>query len=109
MSFVRPLAALAFIGVAIAAASASAADAGAPAALPACVQVTSQSIYVPYGYNHIVTVKNGCTRVAKCSVSTDVNPEVQSIDVAANTSKDVLTFMAAASSTFVARVSCRLE
>ena len=88
--------------------AANAADAGAPA-LPACVNVTTASRYVPYGYNHIVTITNGCTRIASCTVATDVNPEVQSVEVAPSASAEVMTFMGAASSTFAARVSCRLK
>jgi hypothetical protein len=96
-------------GIAVASASAQAADAGAPSSLPACVQVATRSRYVPFGYNHIVAVTNGCTRAATCSVATDVNPEAQSVEVASNATAEVLTFMASPSSTFVARVSCRLK
>src|SRR4051794_16203629 len=52
----------------------SAADAGAaPASLPACVGVATEARYVPYGYNHVVVLKNGCSKPATCNVSTDVN------------------------------------
>ena len=89
---------------------ADAADAGAPApALPACVQVKTSSRYVPYGYNHVVTLTSGCTRAASCKVATDVNPEPHVVDLPANTSAEVTTFMGAASSTFTARVSCQLR
>ncbi len=87
-----------------------AADAGAPApAIPACVAVKSDSRYVPYGYNHIVTLTNGCAREARCLVSTDVNPEQRSVDVASNQAVEVLTFMGSPSSTFTAKVSCKLK
>ena len=90
--------------------SALAADAGAPApAIPACVAVKSDSRYVPYGYNHIVTIANGCARETRCLVSTDVSPEQRSVDVPSKESREVVTFMGSPSSTFVARVSCKLR
>jgi hypothetical protein len=93
-----------------AAAASPTADAGAPpAALPACVAVATESRYVPYGFNHIVTVRNGCSRAAACTVSTDVNPDKQAIDVAAGQSVEVTTFLGAAASAFTARVGCRLR
>lgn len=91
---------------------AGAADAGAaptPASLPACIQVQTESRYVPYGYNHIVTLTSGCTRPASCTVSTDVNPEVHAVDVPANASIQVTTYIGAAASAFVAKVACKLR
>ncbi|HVH44064.1 MAG TPA: hypothetical protein VM925_17055 [Labilithrix sp.] len=89
---------------------AEAGDAGAPApALPACVQVKTESRYVPYGYNHIVTLTSGCGRPATCTVATDVNPETRSVDLPPSTSVQVTTFMGAAASTFTAKVACTLR
>lgn len=90
-------------------ATADATDAGAPSPIPACIQIATDSRWIPYGYNHIVIVKNGCSRPATCSVATDVNPERQNVDVGANTSVEVTTFMGSPSATFNARVSCRLK
>jgi len=98
-----------FLGAA--AAKPIAADAGAPppATLPACVSVKTESRYVPYGYNHIVVVTNGCVKAATCSVATDVNPTAQSVDIASGKGAEVLTFSGSPSSTFTARVSCTLR
>ncbi len=85
-----------------------AADAGAGPSLPACVQVTTDSRYVPYGYNHVVVLRNGCSRTAVCRVATDVNPEPQSVTVPASTALEVTTFMGSPSATFVAHVTCKL-
>ena len=85
-----------------------AADAGAPA-MPACIHHRAESRYVPYGYNHIVILKNGCSRSATCVVTTDVNPERQSADVPSNATVEVATFLGAAASTFTARVACQLK
>jgi hypothetical protein len=93
--------------VALAAGDAGAADAGAPRpALPACVQIQTDSRYVPYGYNHVVVIKNGCSKAVTCSVATDVNPDTQKVEVAASSAVEVTTFMGSPSATFVARVSC---
>ena len=85
-----------------------AADAGAPG-VPACMQVQTESRYVPYGYNHLVHLRNGCDRAATCTVSTDVNPQAQTVDIASATAVDVTTFMGASAQTFVAKVSCVLR
>jgi hypothetical protein len=87
---------------------ADAKDAGA-SGIPSCMQVTTESRYVPYGYNHIVHLKNGCSKAATCKVSTDVNPDVQTVEVPSSTSVEVLTYMAANAQTFVARVTCTLK
>ncbi|HEY8075150.1 MAG TPA: hypothetical protein VIF62_13595 [Labilithrix sp.] len=87
-------------------------DAGAdapPPPVPACIAVSSEARYVPWGYNHVVTLRNGCTKNATCVVSTDVNPQTQVVDVASGAAVEVMTFMGSPSYTFVARVNCRLR
>ena len=76
--------------------------------MPACVQVGTSSYYVPYGYNHVVSLTNGCARPATCLVSTDVNPERQTVEVPSNATVEVTTFMGSPSSTFTAKVDCKL-
>jgi len=88
--------------------SSQAADAGVPG-VPSCIQVQSESRYVPYGYNHIVHLRNGCDRAATCIVSTDVNPQAQTVEVASASAIDVTTFMGAAAQAFVAKVACVLK
>lgn len=83
--------------------------AAAPSGLPACIQVGTEARYVPYGYNHLVTITSGCKRPSTCTVSTDVSPEPRSVDVPANGRVVVTTFLGAAASTFSARVSCALR
>ena len=92
--------------------NARAADGGTRAPtppVPACVAIKTASVYVPYGYNHVVTLTNGCAREARCVVASDVNPEQRSVDVPANESREVVTFMGSPSSTFVAKVDCKLK
>lgn len=105
-SFMRFFAALSLGFLAVAAAPrASATDAGAPA----CVAIRTESRWVPYGYNHIVILTNGCARDATCSVSTDVNPEPTTVDVPRSATVEVLTFRASPASAFVPRVACALR
>lgn len=106
----HPLVMLALAFATIVPASARAKDAGGPApAIPACVSVKTDSRYVPYGYNHVVTITNGCARESTCAVSTDVNPETRSVDVPASETREVTTFMGSPSATFTAKVSCKLK
>ena len=85
-------------------------DAGAgAAALPACVSISTQARYVPYGYNHVVILKNGCSKIAKCTVATDVNPQPTSVEVASAATIEVLTFAASPAATFKAQVTCALS
>ena len=86
----------------------SAADGGA-SPLPACVGVGTDARYVPYGYNHVVVLKNGCSKPAMCSVSTNVNPKASSVDVAAGATVEVLTFTASPAQAFNAHVTCKLH
>ena len=94
--------------VALTPADAVAQDAGAPA-LPACIAVSTNARYVPYGYNHIVILKSGCSKPATCTVATDVNPQPVTSEVAAGTTVEVLTFSASPAQTFQARVNCKLH
>jgi hypothetical protein len=104
------------LAIAVCAASSGRADAqadggggGGGASLPACMSVATEARYVPYGYNHIVLLKNGCSKAATCSVATDVNPQATSVEVASTASVEVLTFTASPAQTFHARVTCKLR
>ena len=90
--------------------------AGAPSPLDvsdagalACVLVRTESRYVPYGYNHVVILTNGCGRDATCSVATDVSPAPIVIEVRSGATVEAVTFMASPSSSFVARVACQIR
>jgi hypothetical protein len=90
-------------------AEAAGSDAGAPPLVPACIQVTHEARYVPYGYNHIVTLKNGCSKDAVCQVASDVNPQATTAEVAKGTTLEVVTFMGSPSAAFEPRVRCTLR
>src|SRR5687768_8441772 len=39
-----------------------------------CAVVTPVARYIGYGYYHVVSLKNGCSRPVTCEVWTDVDP-----------------------------------
>jgi len=89
-----------------------AADAGSPApppSLPACIQVATDARYVPFGYNHLVLLRSGCSKPATCTVSTDVAPQPQAVELPANAAVEVTTFMGSPAQTFTAKVTCKLR
>lgn len=102
-------AALALTGASSTASAAEDAGAAGAGALPGCVGVSTDSRYVPYGYNHIVVIKNGCSKAATCSVSTDVNPKPVTAEVLSLKSIELVTFSGSPSQTFHARVTCILH
>lgn len=89
--------------VALAQASPVAGDAG-PAP---CVKFWGEARSTGYGYRHVVVLKSECKKPQTCDVSTDVNPEVQSVGVAPGETKEVVTFLEAPASAFTPRVSCK--
>ena len=99
----------AVLTAALSASDAAAQDAGAASPIPACIQVSTDARYVPFGYNHIVILKSGCTKPAACTISTDVNPQPISAEVAAGTTVEVLTFAVSPAQTFRANVTCKLR
>ncbi len=84
-------------------------DGGAPSGVPACIAISSESRYVPYGYHHIVILKSGCSKAARCVVSTDVNPEPQTVELPAASTVEVVTYQGAAARAFTPRVGCQLH
>lgn len=87
---------------------AGAKDAAAPP-VPACVQVASEARYVPFGYNHVVTLRNGCSRPVSCTVATDVNPKPSTTDVPSGQTVELVTYYVSPSQTFTASVSCAIH
>jgi hypothetical protein len=73
-----------------------------------CVEVHAEARYRNYGYDHLVTVRNGCDRKAVCDVSTNVNPEPVRIEVPAGSAVEVLTFRGSPSREFTPRATCHL-
>ena len=79
-----------------------------PAALPACIKVRARAQYGAYGYDHIVSIHDGCDKTAACVVRTDVNPDPISVRVAPGATEEVVTFRGSPSYEFHATVRCEL-
>ncbi len=73
-----------------------------------CVAHWGEARSTGYGYRHVVLLSNGCKKAATCAVSTDVNPEVQTVTVAPNAVEEVVTFLEAPGAAFTPKVSCKL-
>ncbi len=93
----------------LAAGGASGEDAGAAPPVPPCVKVESRAIFSGSGYNHVVSIDNGCVRAADCQVSTDVSQETLSVTVPAGESRDLTTFRGSPASEFKATTKCALK
>jgi hypothetical protein len=78
------------------------------AATPAdkCVRYWGEARYGALGYNHLVHIANSCPVEADCVVSTDVNPQEQSVTVGGRSEVLVNTFLASPARTFTPRVKC---
>lgn len=86
--------------------SGAAPDGGAGAA---CVRVSTDARYIPYGWSHVVVLASTCAKDATCSVSTDVNPEKQNVEVPKGATVEVVTFLSSPSKVFTANVRCALR
>lgn len=84
-------------------------DAAKPPPVPPCVKVQSQAIFSGSGYDHVVSIENGCERDADCTVSTDVSEETLTVSVPAGESRDVVTYRGSPASEFEATVKCTLK
>jgi hypothetical protein len=76
--------------------------------LPKCVHVRSEARFSGFGYDHLVEVENGCEKPASCSVSTDVNPQPQPVQLNVGEKQSVVTFRGSPASTFKPDVTCKL-
>ncbi|HEY2513919.1 MAG TPA: hypothetical protein VGI39_23790 [Polyangiaceae bacterium] len=74
---------------------------------PSCrVSVLAEPRWNGYGFNHLVHLVNSCSEALDCSVSTDVNPQEQTVTVAPYTDVVVNTFVGAPGSVFTPRANC---
>jgi hypothetical protein len=74
-----------------------------------CVRWRADAIYRNAGYDHVVTLFNGCSAPAVCTVTTNVNPDPISAQVAPGKEAEVLTFRGSPAREFDARVRCAIE
>ncbi|HEY2516080.1 MAG TPA: hypothetical protein VGI39_34650 [Polyangiaceae bacterium] len=74
---------------------------------PSCrISVLAEARWNGYGFNHLVHLVNSCSEVLDCNVSTDVNPQEQTVTVAAHTDVVVNTFVGAPGRVFTPRATC---
>jgi hypothetical protein len=78
----------------------------ADAPQPACVTFSTEARFVGLAYNHIVHLANGCDVPQSCTVTTDVNPEPQTVAVPPRSTVQVVTFIGSPARTFTAAVQC---
>jgi hypothetical protein len=76
---------------------------------PECIRVTASARWAAAAYNHYVRVDNDCGSTARCQISTNVNPEPQTVTVAAGAHVEVLTNRGSPAREFTPRVSCEVE
>jgi hypothetical protein len=72
----------------------------------ACVTVTTEARFAGLAYNHIVHIANGCSVPVTCTMTTDVNPEAQTVTVPPESRAEVVTFIGSPASAFTASVRC---
>jgi len=80
----------------------------APAPVTTCVGHWLEARYRPFGYDHIVHIRNKCAKTAACTVTTDVNPQPTQVSVAPNTEVEAVTWVGSPAQTFSANVACQL-
>ncbi len=75
---------------------------------PACIEVRGEARYGAQGYDHHVLVRNGCDREARCSVTTDVNPQPAPLTVAPGATGHVVMWRGSPARVFAPRADCTL-
>jgi hypothetical protein len=81
-------------------------NAGAQSAATCRVVVLAEARWSGYAFNHLVHVVNYCAEPIDCVVSTDVNPQEQTVTVDANTDMVVNTFFGSPARVFSPRATC---
>jgi len=74
-----------------------------------CVEVRTEAIYVPYGYDHHVHVHNGCDKRVRCEVTASSNPATTVVTLASGETQDVVMFRGSPASEVSATVKCEAQ
>jgi hypothetical protein len=75
-----------------------------------CAQVTAGTRMEPFGFTHVVTLRNGCDKPVSCEVWTDVDPTPrQTLNAAPGESVDVVTRIGSPASAVTAFKECRFR
>ena len=73
-----------------------------------CVKSWGEVRARAYGYDHFVVMQSTCKKAAVCAVSSDVNPDAQSVSLTPGESTEVATSLGVPASTFLPKVVCTL-
>ena len=84
-------------------------DAGPKPEFPPCIEVHAHAVHNSTGFDHVVSIANGCERDADCEVTTDVSPELIAVSVPASETRELVTFRGSPTHEFNARVKCELQ
>jgi hypothetical protein len=84
-----------------------AAQAAPPSAAVTCVGVRTEAYWASYGYDHRVYVTNNCEKSVSCSVTTSVNPDASSVDLAPKETQMLVMWRGSPASEFTAQASCK--
>ena len=79
-----------------------------PSPAGACIDHWLESRYRPFGYDHIVHIRNRCKKTADCSIITDVNPQPTLVSVPVRAEVEAVTWIASPARAFSANVACKL-
>ncbi len=74
-----------------------------------CVAVWPEARYGAMGYNHIVHLRNACTRDAECAVTTNVNPQPVAAIVPARREVTVTTWLGSPAREFTPHADCHFQ
>ncbi len=80
-----------------------------PGANPECIEYRGEARYRGYGYDHVVIIESSCRETARCRVSTDVDPDEQSVEVPGGETAEVVTRRGSPARAFTPNVSCTLR
>ena len=75
-----------------------------------CAEVPASARYVGYGYTHVVTLKNACTKAIECALWSDVDPEPRTtVQADPGQTAEVVTRRGSPSRDVTGHKSCRFR
>lgn len=72
-----------------------------------CVEWNKEVRPRGYGYMHVVKLNNQCNTSQRCDVSTNSNPEKQTVELPPKGSREVIAHISSPAREFTASVNCR--
>lgn len=75
-------------------------------ARPDCVEAYGEARLQAYGYNHVLVIRNRCPTAQRCTVSSNVNPADQQVELDPGEQAEVMLWRDSPARTFQSRVDC---